>query len=59
MTPTTRRYPRTMTEAFGPYHHLAPLHVEYMPMRTRDKISVAVGVVLLILAACLAYAGVI
>lgn len=37
---TTRRYPRTLTEAFGPYHHLAPLETEYMPMNRKDKIVI-------------------
>jgi hypothetical protein len=40
MTPTTRRYPRSLSEAFGPYHHLAPLQTEYMPMHKHDKIIV-------------------
>lgn len=35
---TTRRYPRTLAEAFGPYHHLAPLHTEYEPMHREDKL---------------------
>ncbi len=35
---TTRRYPRTMNEAFGAYHHLAPLQTEYMPMHKHDTI---------------------
>lgn len=53
-TPTTRRYPRTMTEAFGPYHHLAPLQTEYMPMHRRDKIIVWCVVVTLCLAGAVA-----
>jgi hypothetical protein len=40
MNPTTRRYPRTLNEAFGPYHHLAPLHTEYLPMHTHEKIVI-------------------
>ena len=37
---TTRRHPRTMSEAFGPYHHLAPLETEYMPFHRKDKIVI-------------------
>lgn len=37
---TTRRYPRTLNEAFGPYHHLAPLETEYMPIHRKDKIVI-------------------
>lgn len=37
---TTRRYPRTLNEAFGPYHHLAPLETEYMPLHKHDKIVI-------------------
>lgn len=35
---TTRRHPRTMNEAFGAYHHLAPLQTDYTPMHKHDKI---------------------
>jgi hypothetical protein len=38
MTPTTRRHPRSLSEAFGPYHHLAPLETEYAPLHKHDKI---------------------
>jgi hypothetical protein len=48
MNPTTRRYPRTLNEAFGPYHHLAPLHTEYLPMHKHDKIVVRWSLVLLV-----------
>jgi hypothetical protein len=48
MTPTTRRYPRSLSEAFGPYHHLAPLQTEYMPMHKHDKILIVITLVLLI-----------
>lgn len=39
---TTRRYPRTMQEAFGPYasRHIAE---PYAPMPLADKIIVVVG----------------
>jgi hypothetical protein len=54
MNTTTRRFPRTLTEAFGPYHHLAPLHTEYAPMHKHDKIvmwgcAVAVAVTAIVL----------
>lgn len=47
---TTRRYPRTLNEAFGPYRHLAPLKTEYMPFHRKDKIVIfgcAIAAVLL------------
>lgn len=37
---TPRRYARTLTEAFGPHHGLAPLHTEYTPMHKHDKIVI-------------------
>jgi len=48
---TTRRYPRTMSEAFGPYHHLAPLETEYTQLHRKDKIVIwgcAIAAVLLV-----------
>ena len=48
---TTRRIPRTLTEAFGPHHHLAPLVTKNDPMPKEDRIvligSLIVGFVLL------------
>jgi len=38
MNNTTRRYARSLSEAFGPYHHLAPLQTEYAPLHKHDKI---------------------
>ena len=38
MTDTTRRYPRTLQEAFGPYAHGSQLHTEYDPMPKPDRI---------------------
>lgn len=55
MTPTTRKYPRTMTEAFGPYHHLAPLHVEYIPMHRHNRIVTWGCVIILIVGCVVAY----
>lgn len=42
---TTRRHPRTMQEAFGPY---ANRHISepYSPMRLADKIIVGAGLVI-------------
>jgi len=42
---TTRRYPRTMQEAFGPY---ANCHISepYAPMRLADKIIVGAGLLI-------------
>jgi hypothetical protein len=42
MNNTTRRHPRSMAEAFGPYHHLAPLHAEHIPLHKHDKIVLCV-----------------
>ena len=51
---TTRRYPRTLNEAFGPHHHLAPLVEKYDPMPTSDKSVVfmccAIGIIVLLMA---------
>ena len=48
---TTRRYPRTLTEAFGAHHQLAPLVTENDPMPKEDRIvligSILCGLVLL------------
>lgn len=54
LTATTRRYPRTLAEAFGPQHHLAPLVVDQDPMPVADRIVVAACVVGAI---ALAFAG--
>jgi hypothetical protein len=37
---TTRKYPRTLQEAFGPYASGSQLHTEYDPMPREDKIVV-------------------
>lgn len=41
MTDTTRRYPRTLQEAFGPYANGSQLQTEYEPMDQADKIVLA------------------
>ena len=43
----TRKYPRTIEEAFGPYNR-GNLHVKPEPMHPADKIIVAIGAVVLI-----------
>lgn len=40
MNDTTRRYPRTLTEAFGPYAHGKQLHTPHKSMHAADKIVV-------------------
>jgi hypothetical protein len=51
---TTRRYPRTLKEAFGPHHHLAPIVEQYDPMPKADKSVVfmccAIGIIVLLMA---------
>jgi len=51
---TTRRYARTLNEAFGPHHHLAPIVEQYDPMPTADKSVVfmccAIGIIVLLMA---------
>lgn len=41
---TTKRYPRTLTEAFGPYQEHG-LVEQYDPMPVADRIVVAIGAV--------------
>jgi hypothetical protein len=41
---TSRRYPRTMEEAFGPYAR-GGITEQYAPMPLADKIIVALGIV--------------
>jgi hypothetical protein len=51
---TTRKHPRTLNEAFGPHHHLAPLVEQYDPMPTADKsvvfMSCVIGAIVLLMA---------
>ena len=42
---TTRKHPRTLQEAFGPYASGSQLHTEYDPMRTEDKIVLVVSAI--------------
>lgn len=42
----TRRYPRSLVEAFGPYSS-GPIHAKPEPMHPADKIIVAIGAVVL------------
>ena len=55
---TTRRYPRTLTEAFGPY---TSRHIEepHDPMPTADKIVVIGSLAVLALVVALVIFGVI
>lgn len=43
---TTRRYPRTMEEAFGPYAR-GRLQQEYTPMSRADRIIVILSAVII------------
>lgn len=57
---TTRKYPRTLDEAFGPYaSKLAPLTERYDPMPKADKIVTVGSCVLAIVVLALAVFGVI
>ena len=56
---TTRRYPRTLTEAFGPYAHGSQLQPEQDPMPTADKIVVIGSLAVLALVVGLVLIGVI
>lgn len=57
MSDTTRKYPRTLQEAFGPYAHGSQLHTEYDPMPKPDKIVLAVGALGLIAVVAMVLAG--
>ena len=58
MTPTTRRHPRTLEEAFGPYNRHG-LVEHYDPMPKADKIVTIGSVVGLIVVGIFALFGVI
>lgn len=45
---TTRKYPRTLQEAFGPYAHGSQLHTQYDPMPKEDKIVLVVSAIALV-----------
>ena len=53
---TTRRYPRTLTEAFGPYANGSELYAEQQRIAKDDKIILAaccIGLVALVVMALL------
>ena len=56
---TTRRYPRTLTEAFGPYAHGSQLQPQQDPMPTADKVVVVGGLILMAVVVALVIFGVI
>lgn len=45
--PTTRRYPRSLTEAFGPYAS-GPIEEAIPPMHPADKVIVTLGCAVLV-----------
>ena len=51
---TTRKFPRTLQEAFGPY---AELHTERDTMNTADKLVVVASVIGLVAFVAMALAG--
>ena len=52
---TTKRYPRTMEEAFGPGHR-GQIHEPYPEMDTEDKVIVAIGVIgLVVVLTCILF----
>jgi hypothetical protein len=51
-TDTTRRFPRTMEEAFGPGHR-GGLYVEYEPMNTVDLLLASIAIA--VAAGCIVY----
>lgn len=54
---TTKRYPRTLNEAFGPYQEYG-LVEQYDPMPVADKIVTILGVVCLVVIVALVGLGV-
>jgi hypothetical protein len=57
MSNTTRRYPRTLQEAFGPYAHGSQLHTEYDPMPKPDRIVVIASLIAAIALVVMVAAG--
>ena len=55
---TTRKFPRTLEEAFGPYAR-GPIHEPDAPMPTADKIVVVGGLILMAVVVALVFFGVI
>jgi hypothetical protein len=58
MNTTTRKYPRTLEQAFGPYAR-GPISEQYDPMPRADKIAVWTGAIGLVLVVALMVVGVI
>jgi hypothetical protein len=56
MNNTTKRYPRTLDEAFGPYQRHG-LQEQYSPMPKEDKIVVIAGVICLAVLGLMAVVG--
>ena len=55
---TTRKYPRTLEQAFGPYAR-GPIQEQYEPMPKADRIVVAGCIVAGIIMVALVLAGVV
>jgi hypothetical protein len=55
---TTRKYPRTLEEAFGPYAR-GTLTDEQPPVHRNDQIVMAVCILVIIAVICLASLGII
>lgn len=55
---TTKRYPRTLEEAFGPYQRYG-LQTEYDPMPKADRIVVVISVITAAVLGALIFTGVI
>ena len=53
---TTRKYPRTLEEAFGPYAR-GPVHEPEQPMPASDRIVVVASIIALLAILVFALAG--
>lgn len=53
----TRKYPRTLNEAFGPYSHLGPLVEKQDPMPHADKAVLAYCGIAAVVLVCFAIIG--
>lgn len=54
----TRKYPRTMNEAFGPYAHQCPIVEPQRPIDWQDRVVIAGSVIAAVaLAVVLAWGG--
>lgn len=54
---TTKRYPRTLVEAFGAYANLGPIESEPEPMCLADSVMLAMSAVALVVVAALIATG--